>query len=223
MTSRNGRGTPRRPEPHSRIDRERGTRSGRSTGRTGRVSQAGRHAGRRDDEAEDARAEVPDYEVRPAVYTADAKVANARRDAHQKQERSRARDARIDAAKERIGRHGRLIIVLAVIFVCLVLLWRPAQSYYVARRESEDLQAQYDQISEQNSELDEDLKTLTTEDGIKDEARKRGYVDKGETSVQVEGLGDDGGDSAAAQQDDRSTLTKVLDTIFGYTPQAVAQ
>lgn len=145
--------------------------------------------------------------------------------AHERQqkdrERRQSREDRLNGARGWAYGHRRILICLAVVLVVVVSLAGPIRGYYVARRQSEDLQAYYDQISEQNATLDEDVHRLTTEDGVKDEARKRGYVEEGETSVEVEGLPED--DDSSQQQTDtdtRSGLTRFLDAFFGYTPKS---
>lgn len=184
--------------------RSRGTRSSRSTRETRNTRVANR--------------------VRDAGVTQGVRDAQERSSAHDKarrsQERSESRHDRMDSLRGWIGKHRRLLLALAAVAVVAWALVSPIRGYYVARRENEELQAYYEQLSDESASLDQDVKSLTSEDGIKDEARKRGYVGEGETSVEVEGLPeDDDSSSSTSGEDARSDLTKFLDTLFGYTPK----
>ncbi len=79
--------------------------------------------------------------------------------------------------------HPRFGLALGVIALVLVALYGPAQSYYVAVRRGEILQAKYDQIDSENTTLSNDVARLQTEEGIKEEAAKRGYVDPDDIAV----------------------------------------
>ena len=130
---------------------------------------------------------------------------------------------RILSAGDWAAHHRVIVTVFAVVLVAVVGLYGPARDYYVARRTGEVLQQKYDDIASQNSVLTADVQRLQTKEGIEDEARKRGYVLQGETAVTVEGLSDHSqSDPSAvdAYQDDRSMTTKLLDTVFGYDPEA---
>lgn len=121
--------------------------------------------------------------------------------------------------------HRKLVITLVVIFASFVMLYGPACDYYEAWREGLDLQATYDASVQSNEQLTEDVNTLTTTEGIEDLARKRGYVEDGETGVVVEGLEEDdqttevvgSGDVVSAEV---PWYISALDFIFGYEGQS---
>lgn len=146
----------------------------------------------------------------------------ATRDATRRESRASAGE-RILSVGDWAAHHRILVTVLAVVLVAVVGLYGPARDYYVACRTGEVLQQKYDDISSQNSALTADVQRLQTKEGIEDEARKRGYVSQGETAVTVEGLSDDSQTDPSAvdaYKDDRSMTTKLLDTVFGYDPEA---
>lgn len=124
----------------------------------------------------------------------------------------------------RLLRHRMALVVLAVVVVVSASLYGPLKGYYAARRSGEDLQRKYDELSAKNDSLTSDLKSLVSKEGIEDEARRRGYVQEGETSVTVEGMGgQEKADPSApvAYQDQRTWPTKALDFFFGYDPEVV--
>ncbi|WP_035437890.1 septum formation initiator family protein [Atopobium sp. oral taxon 810] len=123
-------------------------------------------------------------------------------------------------------------IALAIVVLLFFAMYPPLRDYYVACRTQEDLKTQYAQLKDKNGELLSDIERLQTSEGIEDEARKRGYVNQGETGVVVEGL-DGSGDSkksneTVSAQDARkpteetktintgSFQQKLLDFIFQY-------
>lgn len=195
-------GTPRQPVAPSRRRGERGARE-----RVTPVRESVRPSRGRAQESRRGGRRVP---------------AQAAREATRGESRANAGE-RILSAGDWAARHRILVTFVAVVLVAFVGLYGPVRDYYVARRTGEVLQQKYDDISSQNSALTADVQRLQTKEGIEDEARKRGYVSQGETAVTVEGLSDDSqSDPSAvdAYQDDRSTTTKLLDTVFGYDPEA---
>ena len=92
------------------------------------------------------------------------------------------------------------IIVAVVILVVLVTLYSPAKDLYCAMREQSANQLVLDDLNASIDEYQGDIDRLQTEEGIEDEARKRGYVGEGEVGVVLEGspektegdAGDDG-------------------------------
>ncbi|WP_298578193.1 septum formation initiator family protein [uncultured Olegusella sp.] len=123
-------------------------------------------------------------------------------------------------------------IALAITVLLFFAVYPPLRDYYVARRTQEDLKAHYAQLKDKNGELLGDIERLQTSEGIEDEARKRGYVNQGETGVVVEGL-DGSGDSKKSSEtvsaqdarkpteetkttNTRSFQQKLLDFIFQY-------
>ncbi len=90
-------------------------------------------------------------------------------------------------------------------------------------RTTQDLQVKYAALKSQNKDLQSDVDTLMSKEGIEDQARKNGYVYPGEKGVEVKGLKEDGKDPSAAitYKDDRAWYTKVLDVLFGYDRKTV--
>ena len=148
----------------------------------------------------------------------DARVAPSRR----RRTIASPEDA-LEAARDWVAGHRVAVSALAVLVVVVAALFGPAKDYYVAVRTGQVLQQRYDEVSAQNVELRQDDDRLQSQEGIEDEARRRGYVSKGETPVEVEG-GQDG-----SQQDDPTTpetypdqrawYVRVLDALFGYDPE----
>lgn len=171
---------------------------------------------------------------------ADARVARSGRDGEGSEERPSAGE-RVAAARERAASgaqtareratsarewaaaHRRLWIVLAVVVAVMAAVYGPAQRYYVSVRTTQDLQVKYAALKSQNKDLQSDVDTLMSKEGIEDQARKNGYVYPGEKGVEVKGLKEDGKDPSAAitYKDDRAWYTKVLDVLFGYDRKTV--
>ena len=80
------------------------------------------------------------------------------------------------------------LVVIAVLLVLFVALYGPAKGYYSAWRTNGILLAEHEKETAEGEQLEDDVNALMTEQGIKDEARKKGYVDEGEKIVVVEGL-----------------------------------
>lgn len=170
----------------------------------------------------------------------DARAARSGRDGEGREERPSAGE-RVAAARERAASgaqsareratsarewavsHRRLWIVLAVVVAVVAALYGPAQRYYVSMRTTQDLQVKYAALKSQNKDLQSDVDTLMSKEGIEDQARKNGYVYPGEKGVEVKGLKEDGKDPSAAitYKDDRAWYTKVLDVLFGYDRKTV--
>jgi cell division protein FtsB len=170
----------------------------------------------------------------------DARAARSGRDGEGREERAFAGE-RVAAARERAASgaqtareratsarewavaHRRLWIALAVVVAVVAALYGPAQRYYVSVRTTQDLQVKYAALKSQNKDLQSDVDTLMSKEGIEDQARKNGYVYPGEKGVEVKGLKEDGKDPSAAitYKDDRAWYTKVLDVLFGYDRKTV--
>lgn len=170
----------------------------------------------------------------------DARAARGGRDGEGREERPSAGE-RVAAARERAASgaqsareratsarewavsHRRLWIVLAVVVAVVAAVYGPAQRYYVSMRTTQDLQVKYAALKSQNKDLQSDVDTLMSKEGIEDQARKNGYVYPGEKGVEVKGLKEDGKDPSAAitYKDDRAWYTKVLDVLFGYDRKTV--
>lgn len=84
-------------------------------------------------------------------------------------------------------------IASAAVAVCLALscafLYPPAQQYYHALRERDQLAAEYAALAERNGALESDVSSLQTDAGIEDRAHEQfGWVKKGEETANVRGL-----------------------------------
>ena len=96
----------------------------------------------------------------------------------------------------------------------LLFLYGPVREYYVSWRVGQIYSAELAELNEDNEELKSEVNRLQSREGIEDEARKRGYVSKGETAVTVEGLDEsetsDGetGDTSDAS-DEATTLVHI--------------
>ena len=205
---------PSRPTAHRRTD----VRGGQAVckGRPSRIDAAARDAR----PARDATA----FDVRP---TCDARPARDRvsRDAQDTRAQAprRTMRGRLQRVIGLLGAHQRALVVVLAIAAALGMVYVPLRDYYDARRTGEDLQARYDALNAANDELAAERDRLMTPEGIQDEARERGYVSEGETSVVVSGLpvgGQADPSARKAYEDKRPALTKVLDLLFAYDPEA---
>ena len=110
------------------------------------------------------------------------------------------------------------LIVAAVVLVTVVALYGPAKDCYAAWRHNGALQEEQAQGSGEQAELQGDVDALMTEEGIRDEARRRGYVDEGETGVVVKGLSEDPEASESeTTTDERPWYLGIGDFIFQYS------
>lgn len=117
--------------------------------------------------------------------------------------------------RERLKRHKHPLIAVGLILVIVAMLYAPARTYYSAWRTNDILQNSYSDIDQENSDLQDELTSLQTREGIEDEARKRGYVTEGETGVKVDGLDESTSSSDTSASSDPWYVT-VLDFIFVY-------
>lgn len=122
--------------------------------------------------------------------------------------------------------HTKGLIIAGVVVLCLVALYSPVATYYGAMRTNAVLSARLESAKSDEETLSNDVSKLTSEEGIRDEARRRGYVDEGDTAVDIEGLEDSG--SAATDSTLSSSSTEAaedpwyivaLDFIFGYSAE----
>lgn len=210
---------PSRPTAHRRTD----VRGGQAVckGHPSRIDAAAR-------DARPAR-DVTAFDARPArdATAFDARPARDRvsRDAQDTRAQAprRTMRGRLQRVIGLLGAHQRALVVVLAIAAALGMVYVPLRDYYDARRTGEDLQARYDALNAANDELAAERDRLMTPEGIQDEARERGYVSEGETSVVVSGLpvGEQADPSARkAYEDKRPALTKVLDLLFAYDPEA---
>ena len=129
----------------------------------------------------------------------------------------------IEAVRDWVAVHRVALGALTALVVVVVALFGPVKNYYVAVRTGQVLQQRYDEVSAQNVALRQDDDRLQSQEGIEDEARKRGYVGKGETPVKVEGEQDgsrqDDPTTPETYPDQRAWYIRVLDALFGYDPK----
>ena len=125
------------------------------------------------------------------------------------------------------GAHRALSIAMATVLVAVAMLYPPARAYYAAIRINSVLSSQLSDVNASNDSLQSDVSSLMTKEGIEDEARRRGYVSKGDTAVDMSGVSDSGGatsDQASATSDDTASSAaepwylSALDALFGYDP-----
>ena len=112
--------------------------------------------------------------------------------------------------------HRGVAIACAVALVLVVALYGPACSLYQAWRENGVLQDEQARATVESDELESDIANLMTEEGIKDEARRRGYVDDGEMRIVVEGGEEDDGSTEESTGDETPWYLHVADFIFRY-------
>lgn len=113
----------------------------------------------------------------------------------------------------------RTLIAVVLVVAVLASLYAPVRAYYIAWRTELDLQARYEAILEDNEDIYDDLSRLRSREGIEDEARKRGYVNPGETSVVVRGLPSEGIDTGSNADEVVAEVPWYLvplDALFGY-------
>lgn len=118
----------------------------------------------------------------------------------------------------------KLLLVLVVIVLVVVNLAGPVHEFYIARRTGDVLQAKKELIEKKNNDLEASRDELLTEEGIINEARRRGYVESGEVGVNVEGAdptATENPSSIVEYEDTRTWLQKGIDDVFGFNPQEV--
>lgn len=121
--------------------------------------------------------------------------------------------------------HIKGLVIAGIILIAALALYTPVATLYGAVRTNVVLSARLESAKTDEQALSEDVSKLTSEDGIKDEARRRGYVDEGDTAVDMEGIEDSG--SAASDTTISTNTTKeddpwyivALDFIFGYSAE----
>lgn len=168
--------------------------------------------------------------TRRAAQLREARVApdhaSERRPAEERREASAERTININGFFSVIGdfviRFRFPLLIAAVVIGLLFSMYGPLQTYYQAWRAGDALRAQLEEYNESNDQARSDISALQTEEGIKDVARKRGYVEEGETKVVVEGLDDSGSDSDGSSDGDSTSeqpwYIQFGDKFFNYVP-----
>lgn len=156
---------------------------------------------------------------------AETRTARKRREAQEAKARKRSNSkfdlrGRADALGDVARNHPGPIIAVVVVVLAIAMLYGPTRNYYVAWRSGQDLQAYYTALAEQNEALMNDVERLTSQEGIEDEARRRGLIKEDETGVVVEGLPDDELARLLEDielEDTRPWYIKALDVVFFYS------
>ncbi len=123
--------------------------------------------------------------------------------------------------------HLRVLVVAAITLGLLVIaFYSPVKVWYTAYRDKQLYALQLQVLAEQNKKLQSEVDRLQSQEGIEDEARKRGYVKANETSVTIKGKTTTNGeaDAGASKDELEEVKTKnpwyinVLDKFFMYKP-----
>lgn len=114
-----------------------------------------------------------------------AKSTNTR---SQRQNSARPASTKKPGVIDKLLNLPRGVYIVALILFILICFYEPARNLYAAQRDQALLQEQKAQIEAKNQASKDKIESLSTEDGIKDEARLHGYVEPGEQPVTVEGL-----------------------------------
>lgn len=81
-----------------------------------------------------------------------------------------------------------IVSLIAVVFA-VTMLYFPCQNYYNETRQLQQLQAEYDALQECNTQMQNQVDYLNTDEGIEDYARSElGWIRPGEHVVSVEGV-----------------------------------
>ena len=117
--------------------------------------------------------------------------------------------------------------VICAVLVC-VTMYTPAQQYYQALRERDQLAAEYSIVAERNETLDVQNDVLASDAGMEDAVRQKyGYVKAGEETAVVTGLSEQAGDGSRGNDGIEPTIlssavkapeewyTPFLDAFFG--------
>ena len=136
--------------------------------------------------------------------------------------RKRTRSNR-ETQEDQPARSGVLAIVVGAIIaltIVVLMLYGPLCDWYAAWRTNLRLQAEYSEVFDEQTELQNDVNSLRTREGIEDEARRQGLVGEGETRVVVEGLpGEDEiitADAAPEEAPEDPWYLLFLDSVFGF-------
>ena len=125
------------------------------------------------------------------------------------------------------GSHRVACIVVVAIVALVVALYPPAKALYGASRTNAVLAERLDAATSSATQLQGEVDSLMTREGIEDEARRRGYVSEGETAVDVDGVADSGsattdesvtGGSSQTTDAQEPWYVSALDFFFGYDP-----
>jgi len=82
----------------------------------------------------------------------------------------------------------RALVLGVVVLLVAAFLYVPLRNLYLAKRTELVLQSQYQTLTQINEGIEADLASLQSEEGLENEARRRGYVEEGEIAINLEGL-----------------------------------
>lgn len=148
-----------------------------------------------------------------------SRTATRRRRTRTRRKKVKLTDRAI-AVAESAWEHPGALFAVAIALMVALMMYGPVRNYYVAMRSGQDLQARYDALVEQNDAIREDLGRLQSQEGIEDEAHRRGYVKDGETGVITEGLPEEDLNELLGDielEDTRPWYIRVLDLVFFYS------
>ncbi len=127
----------------------------------------------------------------------------------------------------RIGDFGRVAkIVLAAAFLIIavcICCYPSAKMYYTQARTTERLAAELSAVNSRNSQVEQNVNALNTDEGIEASAHEEfGYVKKGEGSAIVSGIESESSSKMVQYVDSKSITapdkwySPILDFVFGY-------
>lgn len=100
----------------------------------------------------------------------------------------------------------RILVIAACVGAFFYFIYQPVCIWYAATRDGQIYQEEKTLYEQSNAELQARADTLNSDEGEKDEARKHGYAEQGESTVIVEGLPQS--DEAKSDEDDSSRVPK---------------
>lgn len=153
---------------------------------------------------------------RRAATTAKTRSQNPRRSAAN---RKQLKLPNFGAITQFAQGHRIITGAIVVVVILLVALYGPLQGLYCAWRTNTYRQAELTQVQGVTDGYRHDIERLQTEEGIKDEARRRGYVEQGETALVVESLPAEEPRQQADPPAPAPWYIGVLDVFFGFKPE----
>lgn len=119
------------------------------------------------------------------------------------------------------ARHRVPLIVAGIVIALVVVLYGPARGLYCAWRENGTLRGTLEQENQTTEEYQSDVDSLLSEEGIKDEARKKGYVGEGEKSIVVDGepSEEEAPSDEEPAEDEMPWYLSMTDFIFQYSEE----
>ncbi|MDR1712799.1 MAG: septum formation initiator family protein [Coriobacteriales bacterium] len=119
-----------------------------------------------------------------------------------------------------------LLGLLACLALAAAMLYPVAREYYLALRENQRLNAEYQAVLERNDRITEEIAALDTPQGIEDRAREQfGWVHSGEEAVNITGLSTKESTTVLPEavqpgsvESEGDWWTQTLDEFFGVAP-----